>query len=189
MIREQAPNANLELVSWTNASVSDIQKGEVLMGVSYLGSKTSKEVYTKKLIELTGRIFVRKDHPLKQEIVTPYDVAGYDIASLVTPGWNDNHSLASDILTDLSVEHSVGFRSELIMAVIDVIQHTDMYMPHSNLFLVDNYPTLRGIDVVIDGEPPKTPVYCHLHTKNRNSPITNWLFELIQKALSTQVNK
>ncbi|MCC4820907.1 LysR family transcriptional regulator, partial [Vibrio lentus] len=189
VIREQAPNANLELVSWTNASVSDIQKGEVLMGVSYLGSKTSKEVYTKKLIELTGRIFVRKDHPLKQEIVTPYDVAGYDIASLVTPGWNDNHSLASDILTDLSVEHSVGFRSELIMAVIDVIQHTDMYMPHSNLFLVDNYPTLRGIDVVIDGEPPKTPVYCHLHIKNRNSPITNWLFELIQKALSTQVNK
>ncbi|MFA0409210.1 LysR family transcriptional regulator [Vibrio splendidus] len=189
MIREQAPNANLELVSWTNASVSDIQKGEVLMGISYLGSKTSKEVYTKKLIELTGRIFVRKGHPLKQEIVTPYDVAGYDIASLVTPGWNDNHSLASDILTDLSVEHNVGFRSELIMAVIDVIQHTDMYMPHSNLFLVDNYPTLRGIDVVIDGEPPKTPVYCHLHIKNRNSPITNWLFELIQKALSTQVNK
>ena len=189
MIKDQAPDANLELVSWTNASVSDIQKGEVLMGVSYLGTNTSKEVYTKKLIELTGRIFVRKEHPLKQCTVTPHDVAGYDIASLVTPGWNDNYSLASNILTELAVEHSVSFRSELIMAVIDVIQHTDMYMPHSNLFLVDNYPTLRGIDVLIDGEPPKTPVYCHFHSKNRNSLLTNWLFELIQKALLKQIDK
>jgi len=189
MIKEQAPNANLELVSWTSASVSDIQKGEVLMGVSYLGTNTSKEVYTKKLIELTGRIFVRKGHPLKQDSITPYDMAGYEIASLVTPGWNDNHSLASDILTELSIEHNVGFRSELIMALIDVIQHTDMYMPHSNLFPVDSYPALRGIDVLLDGDSPKTPVYCHLHTKNRNSSLANWLFELIQKALSTQVNK
>ena len=126
---------------------------------------------------------------MKQCTVTPHDVAGYDIASLVTPGWNDNYSLASNILTELAVEHSVGFRSELIMAVIDVIQHTDMYMPHSNLFLVDNYPTLRGLDVLIDGEPPKTPVYCHFHSKNRNSLLTNWLFELIQKALLKQIDK
>ena len=188
-IRAQAPNAKLKLVPWSNSSVSDIQKDEVLMGVSYLGGKTSKEVYTRQLIELTGRIFVRKDHPLKQDTITPYDMAGYEIASLVTPGWNDNFSLASQILTDLSIEHSIGFRSELVMALIDVIQHTDMYMPHSNLFPVENYPTLRGIDVSVDGKTLKTPVYSYLHAKNRNSPLTNWLFDIIQRALLAQNNK
>ncbi|MFM2641581.1 LysR family transcriptional regulator [Vibrio chagasii] len=188
-IRAQAPNAKLKLVPWSNSSVSDIQKDDVLMGVSYLGEKTSKEVYTRQLIELTGRIFVRKEHPLKQDTVTPYDMAGYEIASLVTPGWNDNFSLASQILTDLSIEHSIGFRSELVMALIDVIQHTDMYMPHSNLFPVENYPTLRGIDVSVDGQTLKTPVYSYLHAKNRNSPLTNWLFDIIQRALSTQHDK
>ncbi len=59
-IREQAPNANLELTSWTNTSISDIQKNEVLMGVSYLDSTTSKEVFSEKLIELTGRVIVKK---------------------------------------------------------------------------------------------------------------------------------
>ncbi|MEZ8066970.1 LysR family transcriptional regulator [Vibrio sp. FF145] len=170
-------------------SGSDIQKDEVLIGVSYLGEKTSKEVYTRQLIELTGRIFVRKDHPLKQNTVTPYDMAGYEIASLVTPGWNDNFSLASQILTDLSIEHRIGFRSELVMALIDVIQHTDMYMPHSNLFPVENYPTLRGIDVSVDGKTLKTPVYSYIHIKNRNSPLTNWLSKLIEQVLSEQVQK
>ncbi|MDN2669557.1 LysR family transcriptional regulator [Vibrio sp. 14N.309.X.WAT.E.F5] len=188
-IRAQAPNAKLKLVPWSNSSVSDIQKDEVLMGVSYLGGKTSKEVYTRQLIELTGRIFVRKDHPLKQDTITPYDMAGYEIASLVTPGWNDNFSLASQILTDLSIEHSIGFRSELVMALIDVIQHTDMYMPHSNLFPVENYPTLRGIDVSVDGKTLKTPVYSYIHIKNRNSPLTNWLSKLIEQVLSEQVQK
>ena len=189
MIKDQAPNANIELVSWTNASVSDIQKGEILIGVSYLGSNTNKEVYTKKLIELTGRILVRKEHPLKQDIVTPYDVAGYDIASLVTPGWNDNYSLTSNILTALSIEHHIGFRSELIMAVIDVIQHTDMYMPHSNLFPVENYPNLRGIDVLVEGHAHTKPIYSYIHIKNRNSPLTNWLSKLIKQVLSEQLQK
>ncbi|MGR5336527.1 LysR family transcriptional regulator [Vibrio gigantis] len=188
-IRAQAPNAKLKLVPWSNSSVSDIQKDEVLMGVSYLGEKTSKEVYTRQLIELTGRIFVRQDHPLKQDSVTPYDMAGYDIASLVTPGWNDNFSLASQILTDLSIEHSIGFRSELVMALIDVIQHTDMYMPHSNLFPVENYPNLRGIDVLVEGHVHTKPIYSYIHIKNRNSPLTNWLSKLIKQVLSEQLQK
>ncbi|MFA0545406.1 LysR family transcriptional regulator [Vibrio splendidus] len=188
-IREQAPNANLELTSWTNTSISDIQKNEVLMGVSYLDSTTSKEVFSEKLIELTGRVIVKKDHPLKQITVTPHDMAGYEIASLVTPGWNENFSLASQILTDLSIEHNIGFRSELVMALIDVIENTDMYMPHSNQFPIEKYPNLRGIDVLVEGHVHTKPIYSYIHIKNRNSPLTNWLSKLIKQVLSEQVQK
>ncbi|WP_133152734.1 LysR family transcriptional regulator, partial [Vibrio sp. 10N.261.52.A1] len=34
-IMAQAPNSKLELTSWTNTSVDDLQKGEVLLGISY----------------------------------------------------------------------------------------------------------------------------------------------------------
>ncbi|MCC4796380.1 LysR family transcriptional regulator, partial [Vibrio lentus] len=72
------------------------------------------------------------------------------IASMISPGWNDNFSHAANILESRSIPHSIGFRSEILMAIIDVVANSDMYMPHSNLFPIDNYPTLRAIDVDLD---------------------------------------
>ena len=31
-----------------------------------------------------------------------------------------------------------------------IIQHTDMYLPHSNLFPIQQYPNLRALDVGAD---------------------------------------
>ena len=188
-LKAQAPNAQLELVGWSATSPEDIQKGLVLMGVSYQAEHISKEVYTQKLVELTGRVFVRQDHPLKQTTLVPQDMCGSEIASMITPGWNENFSYASQVLTKYGIEHKIGFRSELIMAIIDVVQHTDMFLPHSNLFPVENYPTLRGIDVLIEGKPLSYPVYSYIHLKNRNSPMLNWLHSVIQKVLLEQINK
>lgn len=188
-LKAQAPNAQLELLTWTAASPNDIRKGEVLLGVSYELEKLSKEVYLRKLTDLRGQIFVRKDHPLKKKVITPMDLGGYEIASMITPGWNDNFSYASKILTEYNVEHKVGFRSELIMAIIDVVLHTDMYLPHTNIFPIDNYPSLRAIDVLIEDKPHTYPIYSYIHLKNRNNPLLTWLHSIIQSVLYKQVNK
>jgi len=188
-IKEQAPNAQLELVSWSSTSPEDIQKGKILIGVSYDIDNISKLVYTKKLVDLTGRVFVRKGHPLNKLCVVPQDLAGYGIASMVTPGWNDNFSYSSQLLTQYNVEHHIEFRSELVMPLIDVIQHSDMYFPHSNLLSIDNFPNLRGIDILIDNAPIKHPVYSYIHIKNRNSALIDWLHTVIEKVLQEQVNK
>ncbi|NVN84348.1 MULTISPECIES: LysR family transcriptional regulator [unclassified Vibrio] len=188
-IMTQAPNSKLELTSWTTSSAEDIQKGEVLLGVAYELPNQSKEIYAKQMVEVTGRLIVRKDHPIKQSLVTPQGLAGYDIASMISPGWNDNFSRASQILDDLSVPHKIGFRSEIVMAIIDVLNHSDMYLPHSNLFPIDSYPSLRAIDILIADEYKKVAVYSHIHTKNRNNPLFHWLFNVIQTALEKQLNK
>ncbi|WP_192890012.1 LysR family transcriptional regulator [Vibrio bathopelagicus] len=188
-IKRQAPKAKLQLVSWSQSTAEEIQKGTVQIGVNYQLPNSSKEIYEQKLIDLTGRIFVRKDHPITQSTITPQDMSGYEIASLISPGWNDNFSYASRMLDKYSVEHSIGFRSELVMALIDVLQHTDMYMPHSNLFPIENYPSLRAIDVLIEGEPYKYPIFSHIHLKNRNNLMHKWLFSIIQKALLEQSDK
>ncbi|MEZ9395117.1 LysR family transcriptional regulator [Vibrio splendidus] len=188
-LMRQAPNSKLELVSWSTSSCDDIQKGEVLLGVAYELPFTSKEIYVKKLVEITGRLFVRKDHPIKQASVSPEELAGYEIASMISPGWNDNFSHAANILESRSIPYSIGFRSETLMAIIDVVANSDMYMPHSNLFPVDNYPTLRAIDINLDKKYKNISVYSHIHTKNRNNPLISWLFDLIKDALLQQINK
>ncbi|MBY7733374.1 LysR family transcriptional regulator [Vibrio splendidus] len=188
-IKAQAPNAQLELLSWKPSTLEDIQKGTVDLGVSYVIPNSTKEVYAKKLIDLTGRIFVRKGHPIKKAIIEPNDMAGFEIASMISPGWNDNYSYAAKLLERYSIEHKVGFRSELIMAIIDVVLHTDMYMPHSNIFPVENYSGLRAIDVLVEGEQYKMPIHAHVHVKSRNSPMILWLFTEIQQALIEQADK
>ncbi|PMM65797.1 LysR family transcriptional regulator [Vibrio splendidus] len=188
-LMSQAPNSKLELVSWSTSSCEDIQKGEVLLGVAYELPFTSKEIYVKKLVEITGRLFVRKDHPIKQASVSPEELAGFEIASMISPGWNDSFSHAANILESRSIPHSIGFRSEMLMAIIDVVANSDMYMPHSNLFPIDNYPTLRAIDVNLDTKYKNISVYSHIHTKNRNNPLISWLFDVIKDALLQQINK
>ncbi|CAK3674231.1 LysR family transcriptional regulator [Vibrio crassostreae] len=188
-IKQQAPNCKLELISWTTSSSEDIQKGDVLLGVAYQLPYTSKEVYVQKLVDITARLFVRKDHPLQKSIVTPQDLAGYEIASLISPGWNDNFSQASLVLDAHSVPHSIGFRSEMVLAIVDVLLHSDMYMPHSNIFPINNYPNLRSIDIDIEDETKTVSVYSHIHTKNRKSPLLIWLNSIIQNTLHEQVNK
>lgn len=188
-ITQQAPNCKLELASWTTASAEDIRKGDVLMGIAYQLPYVSKEIYAQKLVDIEGRLFVRKDHPIKKSTVKPQDLAGYEIASLISPGWNDNFSQASKLLDAYSIPHRVGFRSEMVLAIIDVLLNSDMYMPHSNLFPIQNYPNLRVIDVDLEEEEKTISVYNHIHIKNRNNPLHNWLDNVVKKALKEQLNK
>lgn len=186
-LREQAPNAGIELVSWTRATLGEISKGEVLIGVNY-DLSASKDIYIKPLIEITARVVVRKDHPIKKAIAQPKDFDGYEIASFINPGWNDQHSYAEQILKSLGFNTRTGFRSEMVMAVIDVVQHTDLFMPHCNLFPIEHYPTLRAIDVDIEHDLKMLKVFSQYHIKNRNNPLVAWLHKEIQIALQRQID-
>ncbi|MGR5470142.1 LysR family transcriptional regulator, partial [Vibrio astriarenae] len=105
-MRTLAPNAQLELVGWSNSTVDEILKGETLMGVNYELLLTNKEIYAPKILDLKGRIFVREGHPITKSHVEPKDLTGYPIASLISPGWNDKFSYASHLLTQMDIEHT-----------------------------------------------------------------------------------
>lgn len=187
-LREQAPHAEIELVGWTNNTLEEINKGEVLLGVNY-DIHAPKGIYLNHLIKLKGKVFVRKDHPIKSSYANPEEFDGYEIASFINPGWNDQYSVAEKIMRSYGLNARVGFRSEMIIAIIDVILHTDMYMPHSNLFPVDQYPNLRAIEVNIDETLKAMNVYSQYHLKNRNNPLIHWLHSEIKSALEHQANK
>ena len=188
-MRSLAPNAQLELVGWSNSTVDEILKGETLIGVNYELLLSNKEIYTPKILDLKGRIFVREGHPITKSHVEPKDLTGYPIASLISPGWNDKFSYASELLSEMGIEHTIGFRSEMVTAILDVLKHTDMYLPHSNLFPVEQFPGLRAIDLTIDDQPQMKSVHCHMHIRNRNNSLVKWLTELIRQGLKLQADK
>ncbi|MGD8119872.1 LysR family transcriptional regulator [Vibrio sp. TRT 2004] len=185
-LREQAPNCTIELIGWQRSTFEEIIKGEILLGVN-LESKAQQSIYQQKLVELTGKIIVRKDHPVTKKRVTSHDMAPYPIASVITPGWNDNFVYAAELMKQEGVAPEVGFRSEFVMAVVDVIQHSDFFMPHSNLFPIQNYPTLKALDVTVQGEPYLHNVYSFYHCKYRQTPLIEWLHQQIQHVLNQQL--
>lgn len=187
-LKKQAPLANIELIAWGRNTLDEIHKGNVLLGINY-DLAAPKEIYIKHLIDPKGRVYVRQGHPLEKSQAKMEDFEGYEIASFITPGWNDTFSVAEQLMLSRGLKARVGFRSELMMAIIDVVKNTDMYMPHSNLFPVEQYPDLRAIDVIVDDENIPTSLYSQCHIKNRNSPVVNWLHSLLQDVLQHQTNK
>ena len=134
-------------------------------------------------------MYVRQGHPIEKSQAELEDFESYEIASFITPGWNDTYSVAEQLMSARGLKTKVGFRSELIMAIISVVQKTDMYMPHSNLFPIEQYPDLRAIDVLIDDDLISSSLYSQCHIKDRNNPVIHWLHALLQESLQYQVDK
>jgi DNA-binding transcriptional LysR family regulator len=187
-IKEQAPNCTLELIGWNHATMEDIQRDQVLIGVGY-EQDAMLNIYEQKVAVLTGKIIVRKDHPIKTNPVSPQDMVGYEIASIITPGWNDNFSVAAEIMKRAGFEAKIGFRSEFALAAVNVAQHTDMYIPHSNLFPIEQFPALKMLDVNVDDSYMDTPLFCYYHSKYRRNPLVTWIAEQIAAVLNEQTSR
>ncbi|MDA0149119.1 LysR family transcriptional regulator [Vibrio sp. LaRot3] len=182
-----APNCSVELLGWNKSTFDDIQNGEILFGINY-DCECPKHVYSKQIIELTSQVIVRKDHPVNQKQVCAQDMAGFAIASIITPGWNEDFSLAAEVMKREGIEAKVKFRSEFAMAAVDVILHTDLFMPHSNLFPITQYPQLRAMEARVNGRPFHYPVQAYYHSKYRNNPLVTWLYNQIQAVLREQTS-
>lgn len=185
-LQELAPNCTIELIGWSKTTHDEIINGEVLFGINY-EIDTPKNIYCRKLLDLTSKIIVRRDHPVNQAIVSAQDMAGYDIASIIIPGWNDSFSLAAEIMKREGVETNVKFRSEFTMAAVDVILHTDLFLPHSDLFPIQHFPQLRAMDAYVNDQPFHYSVYSYHHSKYRHNPLINWLHQQIFSVLHSQI--
>lgn len=184
-IRSLAPNLDLHLINWKESTLDEIAKGVITYGVNYEYAKTPKELLTPKLIDTLAKVIVREDHPIKKEAVTVYDVAPYEMASLIIPGWNNQKSLAQEVMHSHGLEAKIGFRSELPMAILDVIQQSDMFYPSNSIFNHAQYPQFRVMDVELNNVPLTYPIYGYYHVKHRKNPMLLWLHELIQELLNT----
>ncbi|GAD80430.1 hypothetical protein VEZ01S_36_00200 [Vibrio ezurae NBRC 102218] len=61
------------------------------------------------------------------------------------------------------------------MAVVDVIEHTDFFMPHSDLFPLHRFPNLKVMTPLVNKEEMTFTLFSYFHTKNSNAPLLSWL--------------
>lgn len=186
-LAQKAPNATLEFQSWTSSALDKILEGQTLLGVGYL-NEDFKGVYSEKLIDLTGMLIARADHPLAGKKRNIHELEGSSIASLVSKGWNENRAIAVDYLKQHGVNISVGFRSELMLPLIDVVRRSDMLLAASTLFPIAEHQGLVALDIDVAPETIQVPLYAHYHVKNRNNPLIHWLVELIREELIQQTS-
>ncbi|WP_047049863.1 LysR family transcriptional regulator [Vibrio mexicanus] len=183
-IREQAPNAKIELLTWTKSTLKEISKGQVQLGISYDAPHT-KEVYSHPLTTISPKVIVRQNHPLAAlDSISLKDVVDYDIAALMVPNWSDTESIAQRVLKESGFDVKVGVRSEMLLALIDIIQISDMYLPHSSLFPIHQFPSLKSIDVEVEQKYRSFNISSYHHTKDRNSSLIKWLNKLIRESLN-----
>ncbi|WWE60747.1 LysR family transcriptional regulator [Parasalinivibrio latis] len=184
-IKQQAPGINLQLINWNRHTVDDIVHGEIDFGINYDLPDVPKEVMSQALMDIQATVVVRKDHPVNANVVTPHDLEGYEIASLMIPGWNKAQSLAASVMEHHELDYEIGFSSELPSAILGVVQKTDMYFPTLHIFPIDDYPKLRMMDVEVDCVPTSYPIVSYYHQKDRNSDFTQWLKRVLITTLQS----
>ncbi len=185
-LAEVAPHCTLELLAWKDTSIASIQSDELMLGIS-INHQVMQNVLCEPLVDLEARIIVRKQHPIQTETVSPHEMEPYPIASIINPGWNENFTLAAEIMKLEGLNPVIGFRSEFVMAVVDVIEHTDYFMPHSNLFPIRRYPHLRAITPLIDGAPYHTYLNAFYHSKYKGTDFIDWLIAQIKWVIAREM--
>ncbi|WP_026957347.1 LysR family transcriptional regulator [Aliagarivorans taiwanensis] len=187
-IRESAPKANIELVGWNTATLAELENGAVLLGVHYdIG--TSKTLFTEPLVKVRGVVFVRQDHPLNKAKVELEDLEDLEIASLIIPDWNEDYIMVAEAMKRRNLKYRVGFRSEFVTALADVVQSSDMYMGHTNLFPADHCPQLRAMTICSADQPYEIEAFSYCHVRNRHNPVKKWLHTLVSEVLTEQMDK
>lgn len=188
-IRKDAPNVDVHLLNWSPTTLEDLNKGEIAIGVNFDIHHAPKELIRKKVGDDTFIVYVRKDHPIKKDVISPKDVKGYEMANLIIPDWNSNTSQAERVMKSHGLSVRIGFRSELPMAVLDVVRHTDMVYPSTTFVPERELRELRGMKVTIEGNDITFPVIAYYHQKNKRNPTTLWLHKLINQLLQKETVK
>lgn len=183
-----APNCVVELTAWKSNSPESIQNEEVDIGIVSNFHKEYQGLCLEVLTQYEGKLVVRKNHPLKAQTVIAREMEPYPIASVITPGYNDDFTQAAAIMESEGLKPIVGFRSEFVSAVVDVIEHTDYFMPHSNLFPIHKHPELRFITPTLDSKPYTGNIYIYYHVAQKDTQFMAWLIEQIRHIVTESMS-
>ncbi|WP_028025187.1 LysR family transcriptional regulator [Enterovibrio calviensis] len=182
-LQKKAPNLEVEIVNWSSTTFEDIESGLLLAGISYVDERIPKHIRAIEIASVTACCAVRRDHPLQGDSATPQEYSAYELASLIIPGWSEDMPLAAKKMQALSLPYKIGFRSAYPMAIVDVIQKTDMFFATSNLFPFSNYPSLRRINIDTQDFELNYALKSYIHQRNSNDSLTQWINGLIEEEL------
>ncbi|MGF1696991.1 LysR family transcriptional regulator [Vibrio lamellibrachiae] len=182
-IQQEAPNVDIHLLNWSKSTIEELNNDELHLAVNYDIQHAPKTLARKKLIKDSLKVYLRKDHPHKEDTINIKPGFEYSFASIIVPDWNSHQAVAEKIMKDRGITPRIAFRSELPSAIVDVVSQSDMIFPASRLFNIDKYPQLRSVDVFLDDFSIEPDIYAYYRSKNRNDATVQWLTRLIKQTI------
>ncbi|WP_083399919.1 LysR family transcriptional regulator [Vibrio barjaei] len=177
--REHAPGLRIHIASWNDQTVTAIEKGEILLGINAELTDSYPFMEKRTIGDINACLLVRKDHPITKKKVTVESMSKYPLARLIVSNYSKYTSPTVEIFKGLGHPLEVGFSSEYPVALIDVVQQSDMFMGTSNCFPIHNYPNLVMLSPDQVLPEAQYPALSYFHSRHQNSALVNWLNESI----------
>ncbi|MFC5080259.1 LysR family transcriptional regulator [Vibrio thalassae] len=177
--REHAPGLKIHIASWNDQTVTAIEKGDILLGIN--AELTDRYPFMEKrtIGDIDACLLVRKEHPITRQKVTVESMSKYPLARLIVSNYSKYTSPTVEIFKRLGYPLEVGFSSEYPVALIDVVQQSDMFMGTTNCFPIHNYPNLAMLSPDQVLPEAQYPALSYFHTRHQNSALVNWLNDSI----------
>ncbi len=178
----EAPNVQFHLRNWYENSLQDLTKDELLVGVNYEISHAPKELLQHRLGQDSFCVYLRKDHPFKQDSIDILSSGEFEFATIIAPDWNTHTSFAEKVMKMHGVVPKIKFRSELPSAIFDVVENSNLMFPASK-FINISQRKLRKVLVRVDTTSFTPEVFLYHHHKHRNNETVLWLKEHIKRCI------
>ncbi|SHI20750.1 LysR family transcriptional regulator [Ferrimonas marina] len=189
LFQQQAPNASVDLISWSRSTQSELLNGETLLGVNYPIQGVSKELIQLPLAMDRGGLLARRDHPFDGDIITPEQMTRYELVSLLNPDRNDHLSDAERVMAAYGQEVKVRFRTDSALGALDIVRHSDLMLPFSTYFLPSALQELRVIQVDVEEHHLEYPLIAYYRQGQARSAATLWLCQMMAEQLRQQMTR
>ncbi len=186
-ISRLAPNLQLEIESWNQATLSKLVQGELDFGVNFYGIDAPSELVTKPLGRESFSLYMRKGHPYLDDARLE-GLANYPLASVLISNWNQKESRVEQILRKEKVPATVALRSENVHAIMKSLADSDLIFPAiSGLLEESNQSSIATIPIegILDVPAVEFERSLFSHQKNRSSEFHLWVMTQLESVLAT----
>ncbi|MEZ9340452.1 LysR family transcriptional regulator [Vibrio splendidus] len=187
-ISRLAPNLQLEIESWNQASLSKLVQGELDFGVNFYGIDAPKELVSNSLGREAFSLYMRKGHPYLDNVRLEA-LSDYPLASVLISNWNQKESRVEKILRKAKVPVTVALRSENVHAIIRSLADSNLIFPAiSGLLDENNQPNIVSIPIqeILDVPAVEFDRSLFYHQKNRSSEFHLWVMTQLEEVFATE---
>ena len=187
-ISRLAPNLQLEIESWNQASLSKLVQGELDFGVNFYGIDAPKDLVSNSLGREAFSLYMRKGHPYLDNVRLEA-LAEYPLASVLISNWNQKESRVEQILRRSKVPVTVALRSENVHSIIKSLADSELIFPAISGLLDDsNQTNIATIPIqrILDVPPVEFDRSLFYHQKNRSSDFHLWVMARLEKVFATK---
>ncbi|GAB1622226.1 LysR family transcriptional regulator [Agarivorans aestuarii] len=179
-LREDFPQARIELLYWQDRTTLEVLSGEVDAFVQFDGFPLPQEIYLFPVLEYQVCLVAKKHHPVLSRTSEWDSVGNLPVARIVTDGVVTRHQAMDEIYEAKGFQTNVTFSSHCIRAILRKVRTSDAIMYGTTY--------LRDLDdgVAFYPPPPNMPAavsrytLCggYLQTK-RDYPLTQALHQTL----------